>query len=181
MGYRNYVGIIDKDLLESDKKIVGTREMTGAVQFEDSFSRNKAFINDCKWRFELGNLGWELDNIIYEIIHTNMGEDLSTDDELELFVMPNDSLLRLANGFRQKVVNNCREWLGKFNTDNKDAELYMDLYQFVRRQNYELSEELKGDGTDFNGAYLYEFAMVALLMKHREFNPEKEVLICFGY
>lgn len=181
MGYRNYVGIIDKDLLESDKKIVGTREMTGTVQFEDSFSRNKAFINDCKWLFELGNLGWELDNIIYEIIHTNMGEDLSTDDELELFVMPNDSLLRLANGFRQKVVNNCSEWLGKFNTDNKDAELYMDLYQFVRRQKYELSEELKGDGTDFNGAYLYELAMVALLMKHREFNPEKEVLICFGY
>ena len=181
MGYRNYVGIIDKGILESNKKILGTKEITGTVQFECSFDRNKAFINDCKWRFELGNLGWEFDNIIYEIIHTNMGEDLSTDAELELFVMPNDSLLRLANGFRQKVVNTFGEWLEKFNTDKKDAELYMDLYQFIRRQKYELSEELKGDGTDFSDAYLYENAMIALLMKHREFDPEKEVIICFGY
>lgn len=176
MGYRHYLGIIDKEKLEELKK----------QKFDDCFDFEKEVQENCRAIFELGKL--YTDKETTDALYENWENLLEEKSDTELFVPNQKIFLTLANVYREKVkkyYSDIIEKIGKkFDLNILKEEQKQAIYELItdcREKINWLELQFKENAKDVEITWLYEHQMFNLMHYYLITNYEKEVIVCFAY
>lgn len=175
MGYRTYIGIINKTDLA--RACVEAQQLNLDVE-ASGFEKNYIIIDACRYRFCLGNLGWESDNAVYNALNEAKGADLSFDTECELSLSKDLKIIyKLADIYRQK----CHKYYSEYEEHFDEKAYQFKIKNLLAGRVYQYEIPLEEFGDNLINSSEYELEMFNLLKAHREYNPETEDVIIFGY
>lgn len=162
MGYRHYIGIICKSNFDKCKQ-----ESLGMDN--DNLDIQHTFRENCRSVIEIGKY---MDKEIREIIYKD-STNLFDDDDIELFVCNQNSLIDLANYFR--IV--CKKDYAK------RADSVKKIYGKLKKNKKINEEDLTSISYEYylSISYLYEHEMFNLMFHYITMDKENEMLICFAY
>lgn len=191
MGYRNYLYIADKKIVNK------VRKMTKAELWE--FSKRKPFEDEEMpyWDGILEEVGaeeaFEMEKYIdyhnrlkpflkpffrNKEIHQNYNEDS------EFLIAKPDILQTLATIFKEKVQAHYKDLMEEKSFDKSDKRSQFDRLLSSARSNLMWSEyldKLPDNKYALGGGWLYEHEVFSILYLMRIFNPKKQCLIFIGY
>lgn len=186
MGYRHYLGVIDKDKLEELRKKVYKKEDLEEDQDIDS-ERFWELIHNCDYRYEIGDTDKEIDDELYktqEII-------VEDDDSYKIFICSQNIFVELANLFLQKTKRYFQNLIKPFEKENSfktikklSDEQIVALRKILNSLDekiiYLSGEHFYSNSKDIEISWLYEYCAFNLAHIHKTIDFEKQVVICFA-
>lgn len=204
MGYRHYLGVIDKDKLEElrnkDYFLIKNGIKDGLPQYDKMFQKidNDTFWKikeSCKLEFCIGKLYYTNTDDIYDSLY-NVCVRIIPEEirDKEMFLPSQKIFFELANIYIQKAKNYYKKLIKPFIDLSKEGEIKIDfenldkekqkgLYKCVENieHNYTRLNSFRENQKDLEISWDYELEAFNLMYFHKIFNPEKEVVICYAW
>lgn len=193
MGYRHYIGFIDKEKLEElrNKVYVDTYYEDGELDETKEWLQFDEIRDNCFYYYNLGKLYFDETNETYDELYKEK-EDIIKDEDIEMFICPQNIFLTLANVYLNKTKRYFEELIKPFK-ENEDFEAYKKLnkeqfislkkminkiedkiFYFNRKKFCENKKDIEIDD-------LYEHSAFNLAHIHKMIDFEKQVVICFAW
>lgn len=188
MGYRTYLGIIDKEKLNElrNKTYVDTYYEDGSL---DEFKERVQFeeiMDNCDYVYVVGETDKEIND---ELCKTR--EDLVVEG-YKMFICSQNAFKDLANLYLQKTKRYFQKLIKPFEKDGGfkigkelNDEQVMILKKILNNIDEKIillsGEHFNGKTKDIEISWLYEYCAFNLAHIHKMIDFEKQVVICFAW
>lgn len=198
MGYRHYLGIIDKDKLEELRKKVYTKDnFDDFDEFNDydygqGFMRRCDIQKNCSYEHCIGKLYYLRTNDVYDALYKDK-EDLINNPDVECFICSQDILFTLANIYLKMAQAYFKDLFEPFKkelterkdifedfTDEKKAN-FRRILNDINDKIYWLNRSFSEQDKNIEICDLFEYQAFNLAHIHKTIDFEKQVVICFAY
>lgn len=193
MGYRHYLGIIDKEKLEElrNKVYVDTYYEDGVLDEHKEWLQFDEIRDNCFYYYNLGKLYFDETNEIYDELYKEE-EKLIENEDIEMFICPQNIFLTLANVYLNKTKRYFQELIEPFEKDcgfkigkELNDEQVIILKKILNNLDEKIillsGEHFNGKTKDIEISWLYEYCAFNLAHIHKMIDFEKQVVICFAW
>lgn len=178
MGYRHYLGIIDKQKLEELRN----------KKYDDSWNYQEEVRENCKVILELGKL--YTDKETTDVLYQNCENLIKEKSDVEMFIPNQKIFIKLANVYKGKVEKYFNDIYNKINfcnlkikklTDEQIKAIYTLIDDCKDKINWLEATQFCEDAKDLELTWLYEHQMFNLMHYYLITDYLKEVIVCFAY
>lgn len=194
MGYRHYLGIIEKDKLEKLKTKVYTKDNYDEYDedLSQDFMRQCDIQDNCIYAHCVGKLYYMRNNDVYDALYKER-ENLINDCDVECFICSQNIFFDLANIYLKLAQLYYKDLFEPFKqdlaerknifdnlTDEKKANFKRILYD-INDKIYWLNRCFDEKNKDISICDLFEYEAFNLIHLHKTTDFSKYVVVCYAY
>ena len=194
MGYRHYLGIIEKEKLEKLKNKVYTKDNYDEYDedLSQDFMRECDIEKNCIYEHCVGKLYFMRNNDVYDALYKER-ENLINDCDVECFVCSQNIFFDLANIYLKLAQLYFKDLLEPFKkellerkdifedlTDEKKVAIKKMLND-INDKIYWLNRNFNDSKKDISICDLFEYEAFNLIYMHKTIDFSKYVVVCYAY
>lgn len=193
MGYRHYIGFINKEKLNElrNKTYVDTYYEDGSLDESKEWVQFDEIRDNCEYYYNLGKLYYDETDEVYNELYKEK-EDIIKNDDYEMFICSQKIFIEIANLYLHKTKRYFQELIEPFEKDGGfkigkelNDEQLMILKKILNNIDEKIillsGEHFNGKTKDIEISWLYEYCAFNLAHIHKMIDFEKQVVICFAW